>query len=71
MVGGLKGDSPNRYAQTGDRSFGPSFCGMMFTNMNLRPLNDITAICYNEDFFYRLFKMDVLGLNKNDEVRLS
>ncbi|MNI44340.1 hypothetical protein D3C73_987120 [compost metagenome] len=33
------------------------------------PLYDITEICYNEDSFYRIFKMDMLGLNKNDEVK--
>ncbi|MNW46872.1 hypothetical protein D3C74_241870 [compost metagenome] len=33
------------------------------------PLYEITEICYNKDSFYRLFKMDMLGLNKNDEVK--
>ena len=33
------------------------------------PLYDITEICYNEDSFYRIFKMDMLSLNRNDEVK--
>ncbi|SDF53511.1 hypothetical protein SAMN04488542_11281 [Fontibacillus panacisegetis] len=33
------------------------------------PLYEITEICYNEDSFYRIFKMDMLSLNRNDEVK--
>lgn len=33
------------------------------------PLYDITAICYNLDSFYRLFKIKLPDLNINDEVK--
>jgi hypothetical protein len=33
------------------------------------PLYEITAICYNSDSFYRLFKIKFPGLNINDEVK--
>ncbi|ASA26620.1 hypothetical protein B9T62_36370 [Paenibacillus donghaensis] len=33
------------------------------------PHYNITEICYNKDSFYRLFKMDMLSLNENDEVK--
>ncbi|ABX42164.1 hypothetical protein [Lachnoclostridium phytofermentans] len=33
------------------------------------PLYDISTICYNSDSFYRLFKIDLPGLNVNDEVK--
>lgn len=33
------------------------------------PLYDITAICYNSDSFYRLFKIKLPDLNINDEVK--
>jgi hypothetical protein len=33
------------------------------------PIYNITHICYNEDSFYRIFKMDMLDLNINDEVK--
>ncbi len=33
------------------------------------PLYEITMICYNEDDFYRNFKMDLPGINMNDEIK--
>ena len=33
------------------------------------PSYDITAICYNSTSFYRLFKIELPGLNINDEVK--
>ncbi|MDF2888386.1 MAG: hypothetical protein K0R23_2771 [Lacrimispora sp.] len=33
------------------------------------PLYEITIICYNEDDFYRNFKMDLPGINMNDEIK--
>ena len=33
------------------------------------PLYDISTICYNSDSFYRLFKIDLPGLNINDEIK--
>ena len=33
------------------------------------PLYNIQAICYNSDSFYRLFKIDLPGLNINDKVK--
>lgn len=33
------------------------------------PLYEIDTICYNSDSFYRLFKIDLPGLNLNDEVK--
>lgn len=33
------------------------------------PLYNIIAICYDEDSFYRLFKIDLTDLNINDEVK--
>ncbi|WP_283607781.1 hypothetical protein [Faecalispora anaeroviscerum] len=33
------------------------------------PLYEITIICYNEDDFYRNFKMDLLGINMDDEIK--
>ncbi|WP_310604389.1 hypothetical protein [Anaerosporobacter sp.] len=33
------------------------------------PIYNITAICYNKDSFYRLYKIDLSSLNINDEVR--
>jgi len=33
------------------------------------PLYEITIICYNEDDFYRNFKMDLPGINMDDEIK--
>jgi|GEM_PF-881384 len=33
------------------------------------PLYEIETICYNADSFYRLWKIDLPGLNSNDEVK--
>ncbi|WP_207715612.1 hypothetical protein [Lacrimispora defluvii] len=33
------------------------------------PLYEITMICYNQDDFYRNFKMDLPGINMNDEIK--
>ena len=33
------------------------------------PLYNIIGICYNSDSFYRLFKIDLPGLNINDKVK--
>jgi len=33
------------------------------------PLYEISIICYNEDDFYRNFKMDLPGINMNDEIK--
>ncbi|WP_342561651.1 hypothetical protein NST84_18570 [Paenibacillus sp. FSL R7-0345] len=33
------------------------------------PLYQITSACYNSDSFYRLYKIDIPGLNINDEVK--
>lgn len=33
------------------------------------PLYEITMICYNEDDFYRNFKMDLPVINMNDEIK--
>ena len=32
-------------------------------------LYEITIICYNEDDFYRNFKMDLPGINMDDEIK--
>lgn len=33
------------------------------------PLYEITIICYNKDDFYRNFKMDLPGINMDDEIK--
>lgn len=33
------------------------------------PIYNIKTICYNSDSFYRLFKINLPGLNINDEVK--
>jgi hypothetical protein len=33
------------------------------------PLYEITAACYNSDSFYRFYKIDIPGININDEVK--